>query len=94
MENDPYSTFSLMIFNHSSYQHCILQVFVAATFYIGKGKRGRPYAHFYEALSSMKPPKDKDADKSAKAAEKQVSIQISNIFKHNNVIELYLGCFF
>ncbi|XP_033634850.1 protein phosphatase 1 regulatory subunit 12A-like [Asterias rubens] len=55
------------------------RVFVAATFYIGKGKRGRPYAHFYEALSSMKPPKDKDADKSAKAAKKQPGAKVNHI---------------
>ena len=36
--------------------------FVASIFYVGKGKRARPYAHFYEAISQLQKPKDKVKD--------------------------------
>lgn len=32
----------------------IFRIFVSSIFYIGKGKRARPYAHFYEALDAVK----------------------------------------
>ena len=32
----------------------VFRVFVMATFYVGKGKRTRPYAHFNEALQPSK----------------------------------------
>lgn len=32
----------------------VFRAFIAAVFYIGKGKRSRPYAHLYEALDHKK----------------------------------------
>ena len=57
-------------------QRCLVdysQVFVAAVFYIGKGQRGRPYAHFYEALSAGKPAPEIKHQTPRKAAKKGVS---------------------
>ncbi|XP_033107318.1 ankyrin repeat and LEM domain-containing protein 1-like isoform X2 [Anneissia japonica] len=41
----------------------IFKIFLAAVFYIGKGKRGRPYAHFYEGLEQIRNPRMKPSDK-------------------------------
>ena len=35
------------------------KTFVSAIFYVGKGKRSRPYAHFEEALDHQKKTKAK-----------------------------------
>ena len=35
-----------------------LKVFANATFYVGKGKKSRPYAHLKEALSNSNKVKD------------------------------------
>ncbi|KAJ8029469.1 Ankyrin repeat and LEM domain-containing protein 1 [Holothuria leucospilota] len=32
----------------------VFKIFVSAIFYVGKGKRSRPYQHFYEALDEVK----------------------------------------
>lgn len=32
----------------------VFRIFVSAIFYVGKGKRSRPYQHFYEALDEVK----------------------------------------
>ena len=37
----------------------VLQCFISAIFYVGKGKRARPYCHLYEAIKHMQKPKDK-----------------------------------
>ncbi|XP_038044271.1 uncharacterized protein LOC119718911 isoform X2 [Patiria miniata] len=55
------------------------RMFVAAIFYIGKGKRGRPYAHFYEALSSTKPVDEVKGQTPRKAAKKQPSAKVRHI---------------
>ncbi|XP_071965057.1 uncharacterized protein [Antedon mediterranea] len=39
------------------------ETFLSAVFYIGKGKRGRPYAHFYEGLEQLRNPRMKPSDK-------------------------------
>ncbi|KAK3096430.1 hypothetical protein FSP39_000033 [Pinctada imbricata] len=39
------------------------RTFVGAIFYIGKGKRARPYSHLYEAIKQMENPKDKVSEK-------------------------------
>ncbi|XP_050401049.2 uncharacterized protein LOC126817919 [Patella vulgata] len=41
----------------------IFCTFVAAIFYVGKGKRSRPYTHLYEAISQMNKPKPNVSDK-------------------------------
>ncbi|KAI8489199.1 hypothetical protein Bbelb_329380 [Branchiostoma belcheri] len=41
----------------------IFKVFISAIFYIGKGKRARPYAHFGEAIQQMEKPKHNPSDK-------------------------------
>ena len=37
----------------------VLRTFVSAIFYIGKGKRARPYCHLYEAIKQQQNPADK-----------------------------------
>ncbi|XP_041373213.1 uncharacterized protein LOC121386397 [Gigantopelta aegis] len=39
------------------------KIFIAAIFYVGKGKRSRPYSHLYEAISHMQTPKPKTSSK-------------------------------
>ncbi|XP_069137278.1 uncharacterized protein [Argopecten irradians] len=39
------------------------RTFVSAIFYVGKGKRARPYCHLYEAINQLKSPKDKVSEK-------------------------------
>ncbi|XP_076444008.1 uncharacterized protein LOC143282294 [Babylonia areolata] len=39
------------------------KIFLSAVFYIGKGKRSRPYCHLYEAISQQKSPKQKVSQK-------------------------------
>ncbi|KAL8563548.1 hypothetical protein ACOMHN_060864 [Nucella lapillus] len=39
------------------------KTFLSAVFYIGKGKRSRPYCHLYEAISHQKSPKPKVSQK-------------------------------
>ncbi|KAK7115928.1 uncharacterized protein [Littorina saxatilis] len=39
------------------------KTFLTAVFYIGKGKRSRPYCHLYEAISQLKTPKVKVSQK-------------------------------
>ncbi|KAK3610226.1 hypothetical protein CHS0354_022280 [Potamilus streckersoni] len=39
------------------------KIFISAIFYIGKGKRARPYSHLYEAINQMKRPQDKVSPK-------------------------------
>ncbi|XP_035666475.1 uncharacterized protein LOC118409514 [Branchiostoma floridae] len=41
----------------------IFKTFVSSIFYIGKGKRARPYAHFGEAIQQMEKPKHNPSDK-------------------------------
>ncbi|CAH1797485.1 unnamed protein product [Owenia fusiformis] len=37
----------------------VFRIFISAIFYIGKGKRSRPYQHFYEAIKQRDSPKPK-----------------------------------
>ncbi|OWF34866.1 uncharacterized protein LOC110443652 [Mizuhopecten yessoensis] len=39
------------------------RTFVSAIFYVGKGKRARPYCHLYEAINQLKSPKPKVSEK-------------------------------
>ncbi|XP_033751024.1 LOW QUALITY PROTEIN: protein phosphatase 1 regulatory subunit 12A-like [Pecten maximus] len=39
------------------------RTFVSAIFYVGKGKRARPYCHLYEAINQLKSPKAKASEK-------------------------------
>ena len=52
----------------------VFTVFLSGIFYVGKGKRNRPYAHFNEALHHMK------AD-----TEKQVSVKHVKVFSYCNI---------
>lgn len=36
----------------------VFRVFILAIFYVGKGKRSRPYAHLNEAMNSAKVHRD------------------------------------
>lgn len=40
--------------SHSMTSHECFQAFIHAIFYVGKGKRSRPYSHLYEALEYYK----------------------------------------
>ncbi|XP_045215275.2 uncharacterized protein LOC123565473 [Mercenaria mercenaria] len=48
----------------------VFQTFISATFYIGKGKRARPYCHLYEAIKQQK----KNGSKMSKKVEKILEI--------------------
>ncbi|PIK33669.1 putative ankyrin repeat and LEM domain-containing protein 1 [Apostichopus japonicus] len=50
----------------------IFRIFVSSIFYIGKGKRARPYAHFYEALDAVKK-REKKKNKKQKGPSKKVN---------------------
>ncbi|KAF7202469.1 uncharacterized protein [Nothobranchius furzeri] len=47
---DPRVTKNLPFRSHSMSPHECFQSFIHAIFYVGKGKRSRPYSHLYEAL--------------------------------------------
>nr|XP_033809829.1 ankyrin repeat and LEM domain-containing protein 1 [Geotrypetes seraphini] len=51
---DPRVTRNLPARCHSLSQAECFHIFVSAIFYVGKGKRARPYCHFYEALTHYK----------------------------------------
>ncbi|XP_061594469.1 ankyrin repeat and LEM domain-containing protein 1 [Cololabis saira] len=51
---DPRVTKNLPFRCHSMTPHECFQTFVHAIFYVGKGKRSRPYSHLYEALEYYK----------------------------------------
>ncbi|XP_022106206.1 uncharacterized protein LOC110987631 [Acanthaster planci] len=55
------------------------RVFVAAIFYIGKGKRSRPYAHFYEALSHRKLVDEVKDQTPKKTSKKQANAKVRHI---------------
>ncbi|KAL3867218.1 hypothetical protein ACJMK2_044434 [Sinanodonta woodiana] len=59
------------------------RIFISAIFYIGKGKRARPYSHLYEAINQMKKPHD------------QVSPKVYHILDiwNDNVGVVSLHCF-
>ena len=37
----------------------VFNTFISAIFYVGKGKRARPYSHLHEAIKHMQKPTDK-----------------------------------
>ncbi|KAM9763198.1 uncharacterized protein ACNS7B_004967 [Menidia menidia] len=47
---DPRVTKNLPFRSHTMAPHECFQTFIHAIFYVGKGKRSRPYSHLYEAL--------------------------------------------
>ncbi|XP_063772381.1 ankyrin repeat and LEM domain-containing protein 1 [Pseudophryne corroboree] len=51
---DPRVTRNLPSHYHNISQHDCFRTFVRAVFYVGKGKRSRPYCHLYEALTFYK----------------------------------------
>nr|XP_061790995.1 uncharacterized protein LOC133580786 [Nerophis lumbriciformis] len=51
---DPRVTRNLPFRSHSMTSQECFQTFVRAIFYVGKGKRSRPYSHLYEALEYYK----------------------------------------
>ncbi|XP_041863072.1 ankyrin repeat and LEM domain-containing protein 1 isoform X2 [Melanotaenia boesemani] len=57
---DPRVTNNLPFRSHTMTPHECFQTFIHAIFYVGKGKRSRPYSHLYEALEYYK------GDKTAK----------------------------
>ncbi|XP_029939183.1 uncharacterized protein LOC115381737 [Salarias fasciatus] len=57
---DPRVTKNLPFRSHTMTPQECFQTFISAIFYVGKGKRSRPYSHLYEALEYYK------GDKSAK----------------------------
>ncbi|XP_002732936.1 uncharacterized protein LOC100377070 [Saccoglossus kowalevskii] len=55
---DPRVTKNLPVRHHNGLNETeAFKVFISAIFYIGKGKRARPYAHFYEALEQLTNPR-------------------------------------
>ncbi|CAJ1060791.1 ankyrin repeat and LEM domain-containing protein 1 [Xyrichtys novacula] len=57
---DPRVTKNLPFRSHTMTPHECFQTFIHAIFYVGKGKRSRPYSHLYEALEYFR------GDKTAK----------------------------
>ncbi|KAM4549161.1 uncharacterized protein PAE49_017129 [Odontesthes bonariensis] len=51
---DPRVTKNLPFRSHTMTPHECFQTFIHAIFYVGKGKRSRPYSHLYEALEYYK----------------------------------------
>ncbi|XP_075060781.1 ankyrin repeat and LEM domain-containing protein 1 [Mixophyes fleayi] len=51
---DPRVTCNLPSRHHNTSKHDCFCTFVRAVFYVGKGKRSRPYSHLYEALTYYK----------------------------------------
>ncbi|XP_051803381.1 ankyrin repeat and LEM domain-containing protein 1-like [Acanthochromis polyacanthus] len=51
---DPRVTQNLPFRSHTMTPHECFQTFIRAIFYVGKGKRSRPYSHLYEALEYYK----------------------------------------
>ncbi|KAF3690799.1 Ankyrin repeat and LEM domain-containing protein 1 [Channa argus] len=51
---DPRVTKNLPFRSHTMTQQECFQTFIHAIFYVGKGKRSRPYSHLYEALEYYK----------------------------------------
>ncbi|KAM7012099.1 uncharacterized protein LKV04_022649 [Tautogolabrus adspersus] len=51
---DPRVTKNLPFRSHTMTPHECFQTFINAIFYVGKGKRSRPYSHLYEALEYYK----------------------------------------
>ncbi|XP_029284716.1 uncharacterized protein LOC115006579 [Cottoperca gobio] len=51
---DPRVTKNLPFRSHTMTPHECFQTFIHAIFYVGKGKRSRPYSHLYEALEYFK----------------------------------------
>ncbi|KAK2835398.1 hypothetical protein Q5P01_015882 [Channa striata] len=51
---DPRVTKNLPFRSHTMIPHECFQTFIHAIFYVGKGKRSRPYSHLYEALEYYK----------------------------------------
>ncbi|XP_070817858.1 uncharacterized protein [Chaetodon trifascialis] len=51
---DPRVTKNLPFRSHTMTQQECFQTFIRAIFYVGKGKRSRPYSHLYEALEYYK----------------------------------------
>lgn len=51
---DPRVTQNLPLRSKKMAYEDIFHTFVAAVFYVGKGKRSRPYAHLYEAAYKSK----------------------------------------
>ncbi|XP_034567677.1 LOW QUALITY PROTEIN: ankyrin repeat and LEM domain-containing protein 1 [Notolabrus celidotus] len=51
---DPRVTKNLPFRSHTMTPHECFQTFIHSIFYVGKGKRSRPYSHLYEALEYFK----------------------------------------
>ncbi|XP_076102149.1 uncharacterized protein LOC143071614 [Mytilus galloprovincialis] len=60
---DPRVTKNLPNRMHSLGEKESFKIFVASIFYIGKGKRSRPYCHLYEAIRHMEKPKPQVCNK-------------------------------
>ncbi|XP_058233169.1 ankyrin repeat and LEM domain-containing protein 1 isoform X2 [Hemibagrus wyckioides] len=63
---DPRVTKNLPYRSQAMTPHECFQTFISSIFYVGKGKRSRPYSHLYEALEYFK------GDKSSKTAALQL----------------------
>ncbi|XP_070542266.1 LOW QUALITY PROTEIN: uncharacterized protein [Ptychodera flava] len=61
---DPRVTRNLPVrYHHGLSEMDAFSMFVSAIFYVGKGKRARPYAHFYEALEQISNPRLRPSEK-------------------------------
>ncbi|XP_052098732.1 ankyrin repeat and LEM domain-containing protein 1-like [Mytilus californianus] len=60
---DPRVTKNLPNRMHALGEKESFKIFAASIFYIGKGKRSRPYCHLYEAIRHMEKPKPQVCDK-------------------------------
>ncbi|ESP05479.1 hypothetical protein LOTGIDRAFT_102206 [Lottia gigantea] len=66
--------------------------FVAAIFYIGKGKRSRPYTHLYEAITQLQKPKPNVSNKVQQILDiwyEQQGVVSLHIFQNVIPVEAY-----
>ncbi|XP_076007498.1 uncharacterized protein LOC143001659 [Genypterus blacodes] len=82
---DPRVTKNLPFRSHTMSPHECFQSFVGAIFYVGKGKRSRPYSHLYEALEYHK------GDKTSKKLSRKVQHILQVWSAEQGVISLH--CF-
>ncbi|XP_072245437.1 uncharacterized protein [Leuresthes tenuis] len=82
---DPRVTKNLPFRSHTMTPHECFQTFIHAIFYVGKGKRSRPYSHLYEALEYYK------GDKTSK----KLSLKVQHILQVWNAGQgvISLHCF-
>lgn len=65
--------------SHSMSPHECFQSFIHAIFYVGKGKRSRPYNHLYEALEYYTGDKTSKVRQKIKKKKKKAQLRCCNI---------------